>query len=185
MDRLRAAGATRLVGIDLSAGMLSVARRQNHIVAQAAVTALPFPDAAFDVAYSFKVLAHVPDIQHALAEIARVVRPGGTMILEFYNRRSLRGVRWKLKHLFGGESTGLRQRETQLFTRYDSFEETLRYLPPTVRLEAVRGAILVTPAAATLKIPGLARVLSLIERRAATSVLARYSGFLILVLRRL
>ena len=43
-----------------------------------------------DVAYSFKVLAHIPDIAGAMAEMARVVRPGGWVIAEFYNRRSLR-----------------------------------------------------------------------------------------------
>ena len=46
---------------------------------------LPFADNSFDLVCSFKVLAHVPDIGRALAEIARVTRPGGQMVLEFYN----------------------------------------------------------------------------------------------------
>jgi ubiquinone/menaquinone biosynthesis C-methylase UbiE len=184
MDRLRQKGAMHLMGVDLSGGMLTLARRQGHPVTQGSVTALPFRDGAFDVAYSFKVLAHVPDITGALAEMARVVRPGGTVVVELYNRRSIRGLRWRLKSAVGGERTGHQQRETELFTRYDAFEDMLRYLPANTRLEAIRGAIVVTPAALVLQVPVVGRILQWVERRAARSGLARYAGFLILVLRR-
>jgi len=39
--------------------------------------ALPFPDASFDVVMASEVLEHIPDDHLAMAEIARVVRPGG------------------------------------------------------------------------------------------------------------
>jgi ubiquinone/menaquinone biosynthesis C-methylase UbiE len=185
MSVLRSRGATDLVGIDLSSGMLSAARRDGERVAQASVTALPFADASFDVAYSFKVLAHVPDIRLALREMARVVRPGGTLVVEFYNRGSMRGLRWKLKKLLGGESTGTQQRETELFTRYDSLADMISYLPAGTRLETVKGAIVVTPAAAAMRIPLLSSLLTFLERRSATSALARYAGFVMLVVRRL
>lgn len=42
---------------------------------------LPVPDACFDAALSTQVLEHVPDPQRALRELARVLRPGGTLIL--------------------------------------------------------------------------------------------------------
>jgi len=42
---------------------------------------LPFPDASFDAALSTQVLEHVADPQRALHEVARVLRPGGTLIL--------------------------------------------------------------------------------------------------------
>jgi len=45
--------------------------------------ALPSPNDSFDVCYSFKVLAHVEAISTALAEMARVVRPGGHVLAEF------------------------------------------------------------------------------------------------------
>jgi ubiquinone/menaquinone biosynthesis C-methylase UbiE len=184
LERLRSRGAQGLFGIDLSAGMLTTARQHGFRVAQASVTALPFPDASFDVAYSFKVLAHVPDIKAALAEMARVVRPGGTLVLEFYNRRSLRGLRWALKRLAGGEATGRDQRETELFTRYDTVREAAGYLPGNTVLEGIRGAIVVTPAAAVMRLPLLARLFAAVERRLGTSVFARYAGFLILVVQR-
>jgi ubiquinone/menaquinone biosynthesis C-methylase UbiE len=174
MERLRQRGATRLVGVDLSGGMLAVARQQGCVVAQGSVTALPFHDAAFDVAYSFKVLAHVPDIRAAIGEMARVVRPGGLVVVELYNRRSLRGLRWRLKSLVGGERTASNQRETELFTRYDTLEQAAAYLPGNTRLEAVHGAIVVTPAAVILRLPIVL----------ARSRFARFAGFPILILRR-
>jgi SAM-dependent methyltransferase len=42
-----------------------------------------FPDAAFDLFYSGDVLEHVPDLDRALAEIARMLRPGGIMVSTF------------------------------------------------------------------------------------------------------
>ena len=79
-------------GIDLSPGMLERARARGLDVREASVTAIPFDDASFDVTCSFKVLAHVPEIGRALAEMARVTRPGGVVIAEFYNPVSLRGL---------------------------------------------------------------------------------------------
>ena len=45
------------------------------------VTALPFDDGAFEAAISLDVLEHVPDFRAALQEFARVLRPGGRMVL--------------------------------------------------------------------------------------------------------
>ena len=55
---------------------------------------LPFADKSFDLVYSFKVLAHVEDIDRALKEIARVTRRGGHMVLEFYNPLTGQLVAW-------------------------------------------------------------------------------------------
>jgi hypothetical protein len=121
----------------------------------------------------------------ARQEMARVVRPGGTIVVEFYNRHSLRGLRWLLKRMFGGESTGERQRETELFTRYDTVTQMIGYLPAHATVAEVRGAIIATPAAAAMRVPGLGALLSRLERRLATSFLARYGGFVIVVARRI
>ena len=80
--------ARRAVGLDLSPGMLQVARARGLDVIEGTATQLPFEDATFDLVYSFKVLAHVPDLAQAFTEMARVVRPGGRLVLEFYNRQS-------------------------------------------------------------------------------------------------
>ena len=44
------------------------------------VQELPFPDASFDCAVAAWMLYHVPDVDRALSELARVLRPGGRLI---------------------------------------------------------------------------------------------------------
>jgi 2-polyprenyl-6-hydroxyphenyl methylase/3-demethylubiquinone-9 3-methyltransferase len=48
--------------------------------------ALPFPDAAFEVVYCCDVLEHVEDVGRVVAEIARVLRPGGVFFFDTINR---------------------------------------------------------------------------------------------------
>ena len=65
---------------DLSEGMLEAAKQNTvHLGADYAVCdamALPFPDASFDVVIANMMLYHVPDIDRALMEIRRVLKPG-------------------------------------------------------------------------------------------------------------
>ena len=56
-------------------------RRPDVTVVEASATAIPLPDAAFDVVVCFTVLHHLPDAaaqDQLLAEARRVLRPGGT-----------------------------------------------------------------------------------------------------------
>lgn len=52
-------------------------------------TSLPFPDSTFDVVYSFGVLHHIPEAGRAVAEIERVLKPGGELLVMLYNRASI------------------------------------------------------------------------------------------------
>src|SRR5258708_125876 len=52
-------------------------------------TSLEFPDHSFDVVYSFGVLQHIPGAAKAVAEIHRVLKPGGEVIAMVYNRSSI------------------------------------------------------------------------------------------------
>jgi ubiquinone/menaquinone biosynthesis C-methylase UbiE len=62
---------------------------------------LPFPDASFDLVYSWGVLHHTPDTARAIRELIRVTRPGGTVKIMLYNRRSLVAIRhWIFHALF-------------------------------------------------------------------------------------
>jgi len=45
--------------------------------------ALNFPDASFDMLYSFHAIEHIPPLEQALAEMARVVKPGGKLLLAY------------------------------------------------------------------------------------------------------
>ncbi|HEU4684003.1 MAG TPA: class I SAM-dependent methyltransferase [Nitrospira sp.] len=49
---------------------------------------LPYPDNAFDVVCSMGVLHHTPDTAKAVAEVFRVLKPGGRLIVMFYHRNS-------------------------------------------------------------------------------------------------
>jgi ubiquinone/menaquinone biosynthesis C-methylase UbiE len=50
---------------------------------------LDFPDASFDLVFSWGVIHHSSDMHRALGELVRVLRPGGDLVLMVYNRRSL------------------------------------------------------------------------------------------------
>lgn len=54
--------------------------------------ALTFPDASFDAAISFETIEHVPDSRRALRELARVLKPGGMLILTCPNYLNLSGL---------------------------------------------------------------------------------------------
>ena len=77
------AGAARVVGVDSSASQLAEARRRGGgpVYVRARAEALPLATAAFDAALACLVLEHVADLDGALDEIARVLRPGGTFVL--------------------------------------------------------------------------------------------------------
>jgi len=60
---------------------------------------LDFPDATFDVVYSFGVLHHTPHIDQAIAEVHRVLRPGGRALIMLYHRTSLVNAVHKLFRL--------------------------------------------------------------------------------------
>ena len=51
--------------------------------------AMPFSDNSFDMVFSHGVLHHIPDIKTAQREIARVLKPDGTLVAMLYARRSL------------------------------------------------------------------------------------------------
>ena len=73
-------GAAFATGFDISAGMLSRAN-QPLPLAQADVLAMPYRDDAFDVAFSaFGALPFVADVNAALAEVRRALRPGGRFV---------------------------------------------------------------------------------------------------------
>ena len=78
-----AGGATRVVGVDASVAQVTEARRRGGgaSYARASATELPVASGSFDVVVSCLVLEHVEDLDAALDEVSRVLRPGGRLVL--------------------------------------------------------------------------------------------------------
>lgn len=85
-------------GVDVSQESLELAKtyfalsNQRGYFLLADSEKLPFKDNSFDLVYSWGVLHFAPNIQKAISEIYRVVKPGGHIIVMLYNRRSLVGL---------------------------------------------------------------------------------------------
>lgn len=180
MSRL-AKVAREVHGFDLSAGMVAKARARGFSVALGSVTQVPFRDAAFDFVCSFKVLAHVPDIRKAVAELVRVTRPGGTLALEFYNPYSLRYV---AKRIAGPQRISAQRTEADVYTRWDSPAAVRALLPGNVTLRDFRGVRVLTPAAFVHKLPGVGHALAVAERACVTSPLRYFGGFLLAIVQK-
>lgn len=74
--------ARRLMGVDLSLAMLALARwRAGPIVVAGDAEQLPFRDGSFDVAVSTSSLHFWPSPPRSLAEMRRVLRPGGRLVV--------------------------------------------------------------------------------------------------------
>jgi demethylmenaquinone methyltransferase/2-methoxy-6-polyprenyl-1,4-benzoquinol methylase len=90
----------RVTGLDQSPDMLAVARRRfgdRVELVEASATAIPFADASFDHLTFTYLLRYVDDPTATLAELARVVRPGGTLaMLEFGVPRGIWRRAWDL-----------------------------------------------------------------------------------------
>ncbi|MFA1610881.1 class I SAM-dependent methyltransferase [Halobellus rubicundus] len=87
---LAALGVDAVV-VDASAGMLARARDAGHPTVCADVTRLPVRTDAVDAAVVVDALHHVPDPDAALEAAARVVRPGGVLVVQEFHPRGLRG----------------------------------------------------------------------------------------------
>jgi SAM-dependent methyltransferase len=71
------------VGVDRDARALAGQQRETHV---ADMRALPLPDSSFASVLSVHSIEHVPDPERVLAEIVRVLGPGGTAVLVTPNR---------------------------------------------------------------------------------------------------
>jgi SAM-dependent methyltransferase len=177
LERLGRAGL-RPVGIDLSAGMLRKASARSRELVRGDLTALPFGDGRFDAVCCFKVLAHVPDIGRAMAELGRLVRPGGFLIVEFYNPHSVRGLLWRLKRP-GRIASDVDEHDISV--RFDAPAAAAALLPPGFEPVTRRGIRLLTPFAQALQLPLIGPLLAAGERALCDGPLARFGSFYCLV----
>ncbi len=95
-DARRIIGAGALyTGINVDRGSAEATEQALRVFSMPGVSlqrdarSLDFPDGAFDAVYSFGVLQHIPEAPRAVAEIHRVLKPGGDFLLMLYNRTSI------------------------------------------------------------------------------------------------
>ena len=81
----------RIAGVDISERILETARAAipRAELRQGNLEALPFDDAAFDLALSTQVIEHVLDAPAAVAELVRVLRSGGRLVISTDNERNV------------------------------------------------------------------------------------------------
>jgi ubiquinone biosynthesis O-methyltransferase len=110
---LACAAATRgaaVTGLDPDPAMLAAARARAERAGVKAtfedgrVERLPFPDASFDVVAAVTVLCFVADASGAMREMARVLRPGGRLVLGELGRWSLWAMIRRLRGWLGAET---------------------------------------------------------------------------------
>jgi len=113
---------------------------------------LPFADNALDTALTIRVLHHVVDVPRAFAEIARVVRPNGTYVLERANKRHLK----TMMHYW------LTRRPPNPFTRepYEFVKLNFDFHPHYIveNLRAQNFAVCARRAVSTFRVPLLKRI---------------------------
>jgi SAM-dependent methyltransferase len=95
-------------GIAPAAEMLGYARTRGVAIAQAVAEALPFVDAVFDYGLIVTTICFVDDPRAMLREAARVLRPGGELIIGFIDRESRLGREYlahQAENIFYREAT--------------------------------------------------------------------------------
>ena len=121
----------KVIGADASPAMVAATREAGVQAVQADVQDLPFADGSFDAAVAAWMLYHVPDVDRALAELARVLRPGGRLVAVTNSRDHLA----ELWQLVGG------RRMESSFTRENGEEQLLRHFPSVERRDVATRAV--------------------------------------------
>jgi ubiquinone/menaquinone biosynthesis C-methylase UbiE len=110
--------AAHPVGVDLSFGMAAEAHSSGDVLV-ADAPQLPFTDAAFDGLIAAHMLYHVPDVEAAVREFARVVHPEGSVLVVLNGRDHLREMRKLVRDAVGdlvGTDYVLPARSAERFT---------------------------------------------------------------------
>lgn len=89
-------------GVEFSDDGVRVCRKAELPVHHGDLASAVFPDAHFDVITVRHVIEHIPEPQPFLSELARLLKPGGTLIMETPNSRAL-GRQWLSSNWFANE----------------------------------------------------------------------------------
>jgi trans-aconitate methyltransferase len=91
-ERVAAGGAT-VRGVDSSPAMIAAARARGVAADEASAERLPYPDATFDAVFSNAALHWIRDQDTMLAEVHRVLKPGGRFVAEMGGQGNIAAIR--------------------------------------------------------------------------------------------
>ena len=136
-----AARGAAVVPCDFSLGMLRVGRRREPDLAFVAGDAmrLPFADATFDAVTISFGLRNTVDPQAALAEMARVTRPGGRLVVCEFSHPSFGPFRTMYSRYLMGALPGIARRASSNPDAYVYLAESIRAWPDQAGLAEVIG----------------------------------------------
>ena len=96
------AGYEQVVLLDYSQSQLEYARGrlgdERFVYVASNIYKIPLASGAVDTAVMVRVLHHIAQVPLVLAQLGRVIRPGGALVLEFANKRHAKNI---LRHLLG------------------------------------------------------------------------------------
>jgi SAM-dependent methyltransferase len=113
--RIVANGVT-VMGVDISPEMVSAARSRGIVAMEASVESLPFSDHAFDAVFSNAALHWVKDQDAMMAEVHRVLKPGGRFVAEMGGHGNIAAIRVALKSVLARNG-------------YSDLEDDVNYYP--------------------------------------------------------
>lgn len=140
LSRLRArATDAPIVGVDLSEGMVRAASAATgeRAVAVASVQSLPFATDGFDAVLAMHMLYHAPDIPGAVAELRRVLRPGGVLLTSTLSGEHLA----ELRSLMGAPSGAARLPRTSDRFNLENGRDQLAGSFTDIAVDSVQGTI--------------------------------------------
>jgi len=90
-----------VIGIDAAPGLLEVAKNRNpqNNFLEEDIESLPFTDNRFDVVTAFNSLQYAGNFQNALAEVKRVLKPGGRLVIGIWDKPEMSDATYVLKSI--------------------------------------------------------------------------------------
>jgi SAM-dependent methyltransferase len=107
-----AATGAHVVGVDASAEMIAAARQRGIEAEKGTAEALPYPDGSFDAVFSNAALHWVRGQDAMMAEVRRVLRPGGRFVAEMGGHGNVAAIQVAfmavlVRHGYGGREDGV------------------------------------------------------------------------------
>lgn len=166
----------RMTLLDISAGMLAQARQkiegaglieQIDDFVEGSIYELPFDDGAFDHAICLNVFNHLERAGDALAELARVIKPGSTLLFNYAN---LRSFYWAAGHRINSKAKAVGQ---DVYSRWERPADVRRMIAAAgLELDETRGHAHAPRAVERLHLLPVVAMLDRVSRRGPLRPLA-------------